>query len=314
LDTVRDACRWVATCAEHVHIRPDRIAGYVESLPSSPPPGLDPAFHWLGQGEGTVAFILVLDSINFGSGYFPHLKKPPGRSGYFTIAGALRAFFSRHGPPPVDELLTVTPSWCAQVLGQDQGNPHVEELMGLFARALRDLGTFLRQRYAGSYIGPVEDAAGSAERLVEILRAMPLFDDVAEYRGRPVPFLKRAQITPADLALAFEQRGPGSFRDLDRLTIFADNLVPHVLRMDGILVYSPSLAAAIDTGTPLTQGSAEEIELRACALHAVELMVAALREQGRPTTAMALDHILWNRGQAQAYKALPRHRCRTTFY
>ncbi len=44
-----------------------------------------------------------------------------------------------------------------------------------------------------------------------------MFDD----RG----FYKRAQIVASDLALA----GVARFADLDRLTIFADNLVPHVL-------------------------------------------------------------------------------------
>ena len=39
-------------------------------------------------------------------------------------------------------------------------------------------------------------------------------------------FYKRAQIVASDLALA----GVAEFDDLDRLTIFADNLVPHVLR------------------------------------------------------------------------------------
>ena len=54
---------------------------------------------------------------------------------------------------------------------------------------------------------------------------MPFFDE----RG----FWKRAQITANDLALA----GVAEFPDLDRLTIFADNLVPHVLRVDGVLRY-----------------------------------------------------------------------------
>ncbi len=39
----------------------------------------------------------------------------------------------------------------------------------------------------------------------------------------------------ADLAAAFRGQGPGRFRDLDRLTLFADNLVPHVLRREGVL-------------------------------------------------------------------------------
>ncbi len=41
-------------------------------------PEIDPQFHYLGQGDGTVAFYLTLDTINFGSGYFPHLRKLAG--------------------------------------------------------------------------------------------------------------------------------------------------------------------------------------------------------------------------------------------
>ena len=60
-------------------------------------------------------------------------------------------------------------------------------------------------------------------------------------------FYKRAQITGSDLELA----GVASFGDIDRLTIFADNLVPHVLRCDGVLVYDERLAAHIDAGRRL---------------------------------------------------------------
>ena len=55
------------------------------------------------------------------------------------------------------------------------------------------------------------------------------------------------------------------------------------------------------------------VEPVACAVHAVELIVAA----GRPsaaTTAAQIDEILWNRGQAPQYKAVPRHRSRSTAY
>ena len=77
-------------------------------------------------------------------------------------------------------------------------------------------------------------------------------------------FYKRAQILASDLALA----GVAEFSDLDRLTIFADNLVPHVLRCDGVLVYDDELAARIDRGELLFLGGAER-EIRACALHAL---------------------------------------------
>jgi hypothetical protein len=117
-------------------------------------------------------------------------------------------------------------------------------------------------------------------------------------------FWKRAQIVPNDLALA----GIAEFADLDRLTIFADNLVPHVLRVDGVLAYDPALAARIDAGELLEPGP-EEREIRACAVHACELIAAELGVPPR-----VLDTWLWNRGQEPRYKALPRHRCRTVFY
>ena len=92
--------------------------------------------------------------------------------------------------------------------------------------------------------------------------------------------------------------------------MFADNLVPHVLRLDGVLRFAPELVARIERGELIEHGSAEEVEIRACALHAVELIVAA-----RPTRcAAAVDELLWHRGQQPRYKASPRHRSRCTAY
>jgi len=143
----------------------------------------------------------------------------------------------------------------------------------------------------------VAEADGSAERLASILaEGMPFFDDVG--------FWKRAQIAANDLALA----GVAEFEDLDRLTIFADNLVPHVLRVDGVLAYEPELAARIDAGELLPLGD-EEREIRACAVHACELVSERL---GMP--ARLIDVALWTRGQAPRYKSVPRHRTRTVYY
>jgi hypothetical protein len=50
------------------------------------------------------------------------------------------------------------------------------------------------------------------------------------------------------------------------------------------------------------------------AVEAVERLVAALAERGRPTTAHALDGLLWNAGQSPEIKARPRHRTRCTYY
>jgi hypothetical protein len=81
------------------------------------------------------------------------------------------------------------------------------------------------------------------------------------------------------------------YPDIGRLTIFADNLVPHVLRHFGVLAYSDELAARVDAGEELVQGSLEEAEIRGCAVHAGEGLSARF---GVP--AATLDNWLWNTG------------------
>jgi hypothetical protein len=282
-DDVRRHCREIAERSELVRIDLDRLG----DIEPGPEPALDPERHYLeGSREDVAAYLLTLDAINFGSGWFPTLRKRPGSSGYYTVAWALAERFRASGPL---ELRTVSPDAIADMLGQERGH----ELMALYAKALNDLGAWLGDR---TPIEAIEAAGGSAERLAESLTEMPFFADTG--------FWKRAQITPNDLALA----GIAEFADLDRLTIFADNLVPHVLRVDGVLHYDPALAARIDAEELLEPGGAER-DIRACAVHACELIAAEL---GIPPRN--LDVMLWNRGQEARYKAIPRHRTRTVFY
>jgi hypothetical protein len=286
-DEVRASCAEIAEAAEWVSID----LSQVEAIEPAPRPELDPERHYLeGSAEDVAMFTLTLDAINFGSGWFPTLRKRPGCSGYYTVAWALTDRFRTEGPWSPSELAVLDAAAVADVLGQERGH----ELMGLYADALRQLGGFLGDRTAQ---GVVAAAGGSAERLAEQLAAgMPLFDDPG--------FYKRAQITASDLTLA----GVAEFHDIDRLTIFADNLVPHVLRVDGVLRYDDALAATIDAGELLPPGGAER-EIRACAVVACEAIATELDVPPR-----VLDNWLWNRGQQPRYKAAPRHRTRTTAY
>ena len=314
-DRIRAAAAEVARRARFVHLDRERLAAYAAELP--PPataPGLDPRWHWLGRGEETVAFFLTLDAVNFGSGWFPVLRKRPGLSGYFTVAASLAdAYRARGGPLAARELADIDAPAVAEIFGQDPDGP-AAELMALFARAWNDLGRLLRDAHGGRFGALVEAADGCAARLVDLLARMPFYRDVSAYGDLEVPFYKRAQLTAADLAAAFGRRGPGRFLDLDRLTIFADNLVPHVLRLDGVLVYDQRLAARIDAQELIAAGSPEEVEIRGVAVHAVERLVDTLRANGVNTSARELDYLLWNRGLVDKYKAIPRHRTRTVYY
>ena len=286
-DDVRAHAERIAARARSVRVDPEAL----QALDPGPEPEMDPVRHYLEGSEADVAaYLLVLDTVNFGSGWFPTLRKRAGSSGYFTMSWGLADRWRAHGPWTNAQLRAMRTEEVADALGQ----PRDHELMALFAQALRQLGTWLGER---TPLEAVARARGSAETLAAMLAAgMSMYAD----RG----FYKRAQIVPHDLALA----GVATFHDLERLTVFADNLVPHVLRVDGVLELDPRLAAHVDAGRLLRAGG-QEAELRACAIHAVELAKTRLG-----MTARDIDHALWHKGQGERYKALPRPRCRTIFY
>ena len=308
MDELRAACAEVARRARRVRIRQAQIPGYAASLPLDAGVGTGP-----GDGdadelpdatrEERAAYWLTLDAINFGSGWFPTLRKPGGRSGYTTIAAAWRERSLADGPFTAAQLTELTPAAVAAILGQDPAH----ELMELFALSLRDLGARLIDEHGGRVLGPVRAAGGSAVALATALGGWPCFADRSRYEELSVPFLKRAQIAAADL----QRAGVVDWDDMARLTMFADNLVPHVLRLDGVLAFDPDLVSRIDRGELIEHGSPEEVEIRACAVHAVQLIVTA---RGNDVTAAHVDELLWQRGQGPVYKASPRHRSRCTAY
>src|SRR5215208_2098081 len=242
-ERVREHCAGVAASARHVSIDLDAAAEIKPGLA----PILDPELHYLdGSRDDVAAYMLTLDTINFGSGWFPTLQKRSGLSGYYTIARGLAERFRERGPWSPAELRAIDPAELAEVFGQEAGH----ELMDLYAEALRSLGAFLAGRTA-----------------IEVVD------------------------------------------DLDELTIFADNVVPHVLRVDGVLVYDGPLAGYIERGELIPPGSVNEMEIRACAVHACVQMAERLGVPER-----TLDTWLWDRGREPRYKALPRHRSRTVYY
>lgn len=310
-DRVRRACDTVADRAAHVTVDLGALARLAATIEPEDPPLL-PEERPQGDAGAMATEIVVWNAVNFGSGWFPVLRKRDGLSGARTLAESLADHVARHGPPTAEWLLAADAATCAEVFGQPHPGP-VDDLLDLFATAWRELGELLVDRYDGSAAALVEDAGGSAARLVATVGSLPLAHDVSRYGSGDaeieVPFYKRAQITVSHLVRAFGGEGLGRFDDADRLTAFADNLVPHVLRMAGVLVYDDDLAGRIEREELLEPGSPEEVEIRACGLHAVELLAARTG-----VAAAAIDHQLWQRGQDPAVKAVPRHRCRCSWY
>src|SRR3954466_14756521 len=161
-DDVRANAAAIAESARHVRIDLEKVG----EIAPGPPPEIDPERHYLeGSREDVAAYLLTLDAINFGSGWFPTLRKRPGCSGYYTVSWALADHWRANGPWSTEQLRALDAGTVAEALGQERGH----ELMALYAEALRQLGGWLGERH------PIEIVGSSAEGLAESLRAVAFF-------------------------------------------------------------------------------------------------------------------------------------------
>jgi hypothetical protein len=145
-----------------------------------------------------------------------------------------------------------------------------------------------------------------------LTRDFPRFHDVAEWQGEEVRFWKLAQLAVWFLEVTLP--GGLGFRDLDRLTAFADYIVPAALHVMGVLRYSEDLDRAIVHGAPIEAGSAWEVELRAHTIHATALLCDRVNELRPPELRVIVPQIdarLW----VPFHKShLPHHLTRTIYY
>lgn len=310
----------VAEKSRLVHIDQQALAEFSMNTLAKPfdLPTWENHYHYRGGDEETVAYLLVLDTLNFcfwpaaGQARWEIDHGPETLSGYVGLAAALKRAMES-GIPLADAhfLAHLRLEELKEILG---GRGHLL-LLNDRLKSLNELGRVLLEAYDGRAVNLVERAGGSAAALARLAAGeLSSYRDVAQYRGSTVYFYKRAQIFAADLHGAFGGKDWGAFQDMEALTAFADYKLPQVLRHLGIFHYSPALAEKIDHQTCLEPGSPEEVEIRANTICAVERMRRELADTDNPLRAFEIDWVLWHMGQDPGFKIKPYHRTVTMFY
>ena len=277
--------------------------------------------HQFGAPDQAPNWVLLLDALNFcfwGAPDGPRWRvtwRGVTHDGYNALAAALSRAVEEGLPvSDADWLASLDGVTLAGVLRPDDGFPTIP----LFAERLnnaREAGRTLRDRYDGRFVNVVEDAGYDAVTLaLAVEREFSSFADVAEWRGHPVPFLKRAQILVSDLRAITGGAGAGAIRGMERLTAFADYKLPQRLRALGVLVYAEELARTVDSYTLIPAGSEPEVEIRAATVWAVEALRRALSRRDINRTASELDERLWVESQTRLPDERPYHRTRTIYY
>ena len=233
---VLETSKKVSETSKAVRIDRQAVGCFVERLVAEniQAPTWDTRFHFFDGTEKTVAYLLVLDTINFC--FWPPAGKSKWEidygserlSGYYALAASIKKAFE--SGIPLWEAGSLADLSLDQLKRLLRGRGEIQ-LLDNRLTALRDLGNILVKEYGGHAHRLVESAGHSALMLARLLaEKLASFNDSAEYQGHRVIFYKRAQILAADLFGAFNGKKWGRFTDMDQLTAFADYKLPQVLR------------------------------------------------------------------------------------
>lgn len=287
--------------------------------------------HPKAKDETTVAFIFVMDLLNFS---FWSLRPEDERfaveyrdkrwTGYWSLVASLQRALDE-GIPILDPHYWQDEEECTlDSLRHVFRSCTDEEIPLLEARltCLREAGQVLYEKYSCSITNLIASGKNSAARLVNTLASdFVCFRDEHKFDGRkkPVRILKRAQIFVADLWACFNGESWGEFKDIDKITMFADYRVPQILATLGCIGYSPPLHTLIDHKEMIESGSRFEMQLRATSIWCVELIRREIKREHPETkvNAILIDFFLYDtmkQLEAQGKETMPHHRTRSIWY
>ncbi len=280
----------------------------------------------LGAGDGkrdeTIDFILTADAIDTAfTDFSTHEKFQVDYAGrHWSDSDALFACIKRaldSGTPVLDGkfLAQVTKPELEKIFAGNIQMPMLDEKM----EVLHQSGKVLADKYDGRFHNFVNACSprlyDSGKGLVDRMVAeFPRFNDVSEYDGHSIKFYKLPQL---GLWLAYSSlRRSGQFRidDLDKMTAFADYIVPVALRLMGIMSYSPELERAINTHQMIARDSRQEIEIRAHCVYATALLseeVNKIRPKDMQIVIPQVDARLWTHYHTTWW---PHHLTKTIMY
>jgi len=306
--------------AQFVHINDEAVSQFAKAIPDSwnYKSAWDKTRHFYDGSARTAQWVFIVDALNFsfwldeGKERWQVEWKGELVKGYWALACSLNLTMKKNIPLTDAAFLEqIEDNDLETILDGTGVVPMFHERM----KVLREIGSILRTRYDGTIINLLEEAKHSVDAVVRlIVDSFPCFQDTATYQSKTIYFFKRAQIFCSDLWGAFDGTDFGSFQDLENLTAFADYKLPQTLRALNILQYVPELAQRIDSLQLIPPGSAEEIEIRAATICAVESLHSHVLSRGLDLPVFAIDWWLWEISHEPKHEVLPHHRTRTIFY
>jgi hypothetical protein len=279
-----------------------------------------------GVGEGSAAditdFILTADCVDTAfTDFSTHLKFQVDYAGrHWSDSDALFACMKRamdKGIPILDGkfLAEVTRPELEGIFAGNIELPMLDEKMEVW----HQVGAVLAEKYNGRFHNFVkscpprlyDNGAGIIDRLV---KEFPRFNDVSQYDGATIKFYKLPQLGTWFVYSTLRKGNQFPLEDVNKMTAFADYIVPVALRLLRIVSYSPELEHAINSYQMIPRDSRQEIEIRAHCIYATALLceeVNNIRAKDQQIIIPQIDARLWTHYHTTEW---PHHLTRTIMY
>jgi Potential Queuosine, Q, salvage protein family len=250
-----------------------------------------------GDADEAIDFILVANSIDTAFTDFAHHEKfqvdfagqhwSDSEAEFACLKRAMDA-----GVPILDGkfLSKITRDELHRIFTGNIQMPMLDEKLAV----LHQVGAVLVEKYAARYHNFVhacsprlyDNGNGLIERMV---KEFPRFNDVSIYDGHEIKIYKLSQLGVWMLYSTLHKSGKFRLDDPEKMTAFADYIVPVALRLLGITSYSKELEHAINTYQLIPRDSRQEIEIRAHCLYATALLTEEINKlRALPVAAASL--------------------------
>ncbi|XP_044266966.1 queuosine salvage protein [Tribolium madens] len=325
----RESGKFVASLGKNVKIKDDGVKKLGDLLVSEIESGKlssenfsQVKLHPKSDDPKALDWLFVVDTLNF---CFWHLETETGwtvegYTGYFALCAAI----NRALKEKVDIL---NPKYYSEVSEKDlakifrSDNDVPIPLLQERVKCLHEVGNVLLENFDGSFENCVKKADNSAATLLDlIVNNFKCFKDEATYKDKKIAIYKRAQILIGDIWACFHNEGIGHFKDIDEITMFADYRIPQTLLYFGVFEYSEDLKKKLQDNKILENGEEDEVEIRACSIHAVELLKEHANKKltDKKINAILIDHFLWDfrreHNKEIVEKKLPFHKTFSIYY
>ncbi len=278
----------------------------------------------LSQGDPNVAidFVMVSDSIDTAfTDFARHEKFQVDFAGqHWSDSEAEFACIKRaldNGVPFLDGhyLAKITRPELNKVFEGNIEMPMLDEKL----EVLHQVGKVLSEKYDGKFHKFVHSCSpklydngnGLIDRLVV---EFPRFNDVSMLDGHEIKFYKLPQLGIWMLYATLHKAGKFQLDDPQKMTAFADYIVPVGLRLMGITSYSKDLEHAINTYQLIPRDSRWEIEIRAHCLYSTALLtdeINKLRPANLQIIIPQIDARIWTHYHTTTW---PHHLTKTIMY